>query len=258
MLRTFLFFGLVIIFSLSVHANVITSTSGLVGYWSADDQTANDSSGLGNHGLLRNGTSFEAGISGQAFRFDGVDDFVEVADNNSLDLVRFTVAAWVNVDQNKNFNGIVNKGFDGLENYELLGRSDGSSHFTVDFLETGRSFPTFGGLVPGEWVHIATSYDGAAMRGYINGIEVLNFARTGTPEVGVGPLHIGNEPGTSRHMDGLIDEVAVFNRALSGSEIESVFNDASLSSAVPEPTTGLLLFLGWFSFFFISKKRITP
>lgn len=254
MLRTFLFFSLVI-FSLSVHANVITNTNGLVGYWSADDQTANDSSGLGNHGLLRNGTSFEAGISGQAFRFDGVDDFVEVADDNSLDLVRFTVAAWVNVDVNKNFNGIVNKGFDGLENYELLGRSDGSSHFTVDFVETGRSFPTFGGLVPGEWIHIATSYDGTAMRGFINGIEVLNFARTGTPEVGVGPLHIGNEPGTSRHMDGLIDEVAVFNRALSGSEIESVFNDASLPSAVPEPTTSILLLFSLFGLL-IGKKHI--
>src|SRR2546428_4800912 len=66
---------------------------GLVGWWPGDGN-ANDIQGT-NHGLLQNGTTFLPGLVGQGFNFDGLDDFVRIADAPELRPVQFTLEAWV-------------------------------------------------------------------------------------------------------------------------------------------------------------------
>ena len=75
-------------------------------------------------------------------------------------------------------------------------------------------------LTAGAWAHIAMTYDGTRQRLYINGVEVLNRAQTGSVAVSAGALRIGgNASWAGEFFRGLIDEVRVYNRALSAAEI---------------------------------------
>ena len=74
-------------------------------------------------------------------------------------------------------------------------------------------------MIPtGTWTHIAGTYDGANLRLYVNGVLVKTQARTGTIFSSPNPLYIG---GKGSQFSGLIDEVRVYNRALSAAEINT-------------------------------------
>ena len=81
----------------------------LVGWWRLDEGTgtmAYDSSGMGNNGTLRGGPKWVAGVAGQALQFDGVDDFVEVPDDQSLRVYNeVTVMAWINAERHEGPGG---------------------------------------------------------------------------------------------------------------------------------------------------------
>jgi hypothetical protein len=78
-------------------------------------------------------------------------------------------------------------------------------------------------LLEGVFHHVAGSYDGSVMRLYLDGVEVGNTAITGTVDPGDGVLYgSGDEP-----MDGLLDEVDIFNRALDPSEVRAIFEAGS-------------------------------
>jgi hypothetical protein len=74
-----------------------TPPPGMVGWWDGDNN-ANDISGSGNNGSLQNGAAFAAGKVGQSFNLDGVDDFVSITNNGSLDMGtgNLTIDLWVN------------------------------------------------------------------------------------------------------------------------------------------------------------------
>jgi hypothetical protein len=75
-------------------------------------------------------------------------------------------------------------------------------------------------VAPGAWTHIATTYDGTTQRLFINGVEVSSRPQTGAIAVGTGNLRIGgNDVWAGEYFQGLIDEVRVYNRALTAAEI---------------------------------------
>ncbi|MDQ8198908.1 carbohydrate binding domain-containing protein [Pelagicoccus enzymogenes] len=86
-------------------------------------------------------------------------------------------------------------------------------------------------LVPGEWIHVAATYDGVNMRLYVNGELDAELSKLGTisqaPSV---PVAIGNQPQGDRSFDGLIDDVRIYTRALDELDIAAVM--ASSSSVV--------------------------
>jgi hypothetical protein len=72
------------------------------------------------------------------------------------------------------------------------------------------------------WTHIAVTYDGAMQRIYVNGVEAGSRAQTGPIAVGNGALRIGgNNAFTDEFFSGVIDEVRIFNRALTAAEIRA-------------------------------------
>jgi len=86
-------------------------SDGLVGYWSFNDGTAKDGSGLGNHGVIKGAPKSVNGKMGKCLDFNGKTDFVEVPDSASLQLAdALTVAAWVNIRTLVNHGGICWKG----------------------------------------------------------------------------------------------------------------------------------------------------
>ena len=74
------------------------------------------------------------------------------------------------------------------------------------------------------WTHLAATYDGATMRLYVNGVQVASRAQTGTIATSTNPLQIGGDSLYGQYFAGMIDEVRVYNRALSVTEIQTDMN----------------------------------
>ncbi|MDP3003943.1 MAG: LamG domain-containing protein, partial [Candidatus Azambacteria bacterium] len=189
-----------------------------------------DRSGSGNNGTTTNMStaSLAPGISGQALKFDGVDDRVDTTNFMSSGVTAFTLQAWVYKTATKDAR-IVYKNNAGNTGHPVFGLASGgtdqircrlriSDSSGTDFSASTISLNT--------WTFVACTYDGSNVRVYKNGAEVDFVAETGTLAATNDVVVIGqNETGTSvdRHWPGLIDEVRVYNRALSASEILELY-----------------------------------
>ena len=199
-----------------------TPLSGEVGRWNAEGN-ALDCVGS-NHGTLVNGAGFGAGQNGQAFALDGVDDYVEVPDAVALDFTTdLTLAAWVHPANpaNGDVQAVVSKPrFSEGTGYRLGLDPEGKPE--LGMIGNGESCVLAGptALPAGEWTHLAATLEFGLMSLYVNG-ELVNLDSCGiilenSPE----PLQIGREFAGlgGRDFGGAIDEVRVFNRALTEEE----------------------------------------
>jgi hypothetical protein len=211
---------------------------GLVAAYSFNEGTgtaATDASGNARNGTIR-GAQFAIGKFGNALQFDGVDDWVTIADvtNSPLDLTAgMTLSAWVNA---ADFNGwetiMVKERGAGAMSYALYAQDggvlDGGADAPSGVVRAGAADQAVRGTsaVPlNAWTHIATTYDGTTQRIYINGTLVASRAQTGAIAVGNGALRIGgNNSWAGEFFAGLIDEVRVYNRALTDTEISTDMN----------------------------------
>ena len=88
-------------------------------------------------------------------------------------------------------------------------------------------------LLPNTWVHLAGTYDGTTQRLYVNGTEVAKRAQSGPIEVSGGVLRIGGNSIWGEFFKGRIDEIRVYNRALSAAEITTDMNTSVATSSPP-------------------------
>ena len=220
----------------------------LVAYWRLDEgsgTTAHDSTGNGNDGTFNGDPQWVVGYLGGALEFDGSDDWLDCGNDPSLDLTTWTIAFWLNLNENKDFNGFVIKGLDAAENYEVLAYGDGHFHFPIAFADGSRTYGnTSAGLcVVGEWAHFAYTYDSAeGRRLYKNGSLVFEDTESGTPQASTTSLAIGNEQPMSRYVDGAMDDVRIYNHALTEVEILAAMEggDAYPYALGPNPSDGAL------------------
>ena len=89
------------------------------------------------------------------------------------------------------------------------------------------------GLAVNAWTHLAATYDGAAVRLYVNGVQAASVARTGTIASSTSPVEFGGDTFYGQVFDGLIDEVRIYNVALSAAQIVSDMN-TPVSPAAPD------------------------
>jgi hypothetical protein len=204
-----------------------TFQSDLVAYWKFDEgtgTTAADSSGNGNTGTLVNGPQWVSGISGKALYFDGVAANVAVLDSPSLNpSSAFTLSTWVNPATTfTDFRSILVKNY-AYYLYSSVGGycSDGSP--LGGFSDTANETVCQSAPLPiNIWTHLALTYDGSALTFYRNGIAVGAAIASGTLPSTTGALQIAASQ-FGEHFNGLIDEVRVYSRALSPTEIQAVY-----------------------------------
>ena len=206
-------------------AEILLKSKGLAGWWKAEGDPT-DSSGNNHDGTLLNGAGFAPGQVGQAFNFDGANDYVRVEDAPSLNLVQHTLSAWIYLKgMNGQYSGIIVK-----QNPNNTGRNYyfgltgvGYLHYSI---QAGASYGMLNSAsaVPlNTWTHVAATYDGNAMRVYINGQEDASLQVGAiTPSVTTAPLMIGwTNENDVRYFYGSIDEAKVYDRALGADEILS-------------------------------------
>jgi glucose/arabinose dehydrogenase/PKD repeat protein len=187
--------------------------------------TLADVTGKGHAGTLSGPTWSAAGHSGGALSFDGVNDSVRINDANDLDLTSaMTFEAWVRPTAlNGGVGGwrtVLFKERGGGMAYGLYANDDGGrSAVHVDIGGEQRTRGT-SQLPLNAWTHLAATYDGATLRLYVNGAQVSSKAQTGAVPASTGPLKIGGNAIWGEWFAGLIDDVRVYDRALTTTEIQ--------------------------------------
>ena len=210
----------------SVGANFVLGVGGLVAAWGFNEgagATVRDSSPHGNTGTLVNGPAWSSGRTGGALSFDGVDDRVRVNDSASLDLTTAaTFEAWVfPTAALAGWRTIVQKEVDA---YFFTASGGGPGNRPT-------SGGTFGGaccahvaassaLPANTWTHVAATYDGSQLRFYVNGALVASAAAAGSYAVNGSPLWMGGNAVYGEHLRGKLDDVRIYNRALTAAEIQ--------------------------------------
>src|SRR5206468_2316498 len=89
----------------------------------------------------------------------------------------------------------------------------------------------------GVWTHLAASYDGTTLRLYVNGAQVSQSAVSGSIAASSSPLRIGGNAIWGEYFTGLIDEVRVYNRALSAAELQNDMNTSVTPDTTPPAVT---------------------
>jgi uncharacterized repeat protein (TIGR01451 family) len=215
---------------------------GPVTWWRAEGNALDAADS--NHGTLVNGTTFAAGEVGQAFSLDGNNDYISIPDSPSLRPVNLTVEGWFNFGNPNSLGAMVGKPLgSGFFNSFALLHELGDIHALV--ADNSGFTPLVFSLnpTPGLWYHIAYTFDDVldTHRLYINGVQVASGAVTRTIGYDSHSVLIGadsdfnNPPGL--FFNGLIDELAIYNRALSPAEVQGIYNNGSLGRCVTPPST---------------------
>jgi hypothetical protein len=207
-------------------STAVSATSGLVaayGFEAGSGAIVADTSGNRNNGTIAHGTWTSSGVYGNALRLDGSGPGVVVDDSPSLHLNHaMTLEAWVKPSAVSDaWRDLVYKGDD---SYFLEATSP---HGGVP--AAGGRFPdrdrieTFGtaALSTGAWAYLAATYDGSELRLYVGGEEVSSVRQTGPIKSSGKPLEIGGDDVYGQYFDGLVDEVRVYDVALTADEIRS-------------------------------------
>ena len=184
-----------------------------------------DTSGNELHGVISGGAVWTDGHTGSAMFFDGVNDWVRIADDDRLDLPRMTIAAWVRPASVEAFDAVIAKATTNSPTYVLYS-SNGARRPSADFSISSNTREVEGPttIPTNTWTHIAASFDGARIRVYVNGILVRIGVRTGAIDSSTGLLGIGGHQVLGQYFAGVIDDVRIYNRALLDSEVHADMN----------------------------------
>lgn len=229
---------------------------GLISYWSFDapdvkGNTVIDLVGR-NDGTIVGAPKHVKGKIGEAFEFGGDPDVIDVEspDNGSLDFgddQDFSMMAWIKVDEPPALGGgqstIISKG-DGGGNARILWKIVSTQIQVTIANESGGGpkidFNSVGDVVDGKWHHVLFVADRSdATRIYIDGkLDAEGGPSEGTDVTTESPLFIGASvrigKTTRRYFEGLIDEVGIYNRVLTDSEILRNFNSSQGLAVSPE------------------------
>jgi len=207
--------------------------SGLAGYWKLDDgsgTSATDSSTNGNTGTLTNGPTWTTGQVGGALDFDGSNDYVTMGDQSVHEgMAAMSLAGWIKMDNLPAANYFVISKSSGIGQYRLAISSAGIPTFVVAtnnnaWYSAGTTANGATALTTSTWIHLLGTYDGQYVRLYVNGV----LAGTGSQAISGAIVSNTSEFRLSydtygNYFNGQIDEVRIYNRALSESEVSDLY-----------------------------------
>jgi hypothetical protein len=197
--------------------------AGLVAAYGFDEgagTTTADVSGNANTATISGAAWTTAGRFGGALSFDGVNDWVTVPDRSALDLtIGMTLEAWVNPSALSGWRAALMKEAPGGMSYALYAHDNVPRPAVTVSVGVDQSAAGTAALSLNTWSHLAATYDGTTLRLFVNGVQVGSNALTGNLTTSTGVLRIGGDAVWGEFYSGLIDEVKIYNRALSTSEI---------------------------------------
>jgi YD repeat-containing protein len=205
-------------------ARVSGGDPSLVAAYSFDDgagSTLIDRTGRGHTGTLSGATWTPSGHTAGALSFNGIDSLVTIADAADLRLGNaMTLEAWIRPTANTGWRTAILKERPGNLSYALYAAGPGvpSSYF-VNSGNSDQSVNSASVLPVNTWSHLAATYSGSTIRLYVNGSEVATAPAAGPIVSSASPLRLGGNLIWGEYFAGQLDDVRIYNRALSASEI---------------------------------------
>lgn len=225
----------------------VAAPGNLVSWWRGEGG-ADDAAGA-NHGTLLNGAALAQGTVGQGFHLDGSNQCVQIPCSPSLIASNYSVETWIKPAAQVS---------DSTRQDLIFGQSFGHCQLAVRTgtlglriaWQFGTSHYTFYGVVStseipiGQFTHLAGTWDGATLRLYINGVLSAQNTPGALPADSGCPFFLGgfynpapdNCQYVGQFFNGLVDELSVYNRALSGAEIQSIYSAGSAGKCHEPPT----------------------
>ena len=200
--------------------------SGLMAAYAFDEgagTTVSDASGNGNTGTIAGATWTTQGRNGGALTFNGTSNLVAIPSSASLTVTTgMTLEGWV-------YPTAAQSG------WRTIMQKEADAYFLNASTDAGPLFPGGGGTIGGTsrilrapaanpvnaWTHVAVTYSGTTLTLYVNGISVATQAATGTIQTSTTPLRIGGNVPYGEYFQGRIDDVRVYNRALTAAEVQT-------------------------------------
>ena len=222
-----------------------------IGWWKFDEcqgSVANDSSGIGNSGTITigaNGTqnslgtcsvgtsaAWTNGASGKinsSLNFDGTDDYVVLPDLNmttSNPNDNFTISTWIKTSSTANYTGMVSFS----SNVGLFACADGGFSVQSNGDNAG-TCPANSTINDGQWHHVVGIYkEGVEYLGYKDGKQVFQKSTSDTESDAASSAEIGHRVGSaSDYFNGQIDDVHIYNYALTSTQIKSLYNGGAVN-----------------------------
>jgi len=218
----------------------------LVGWWKFDEgmgETAVDWSGQGNHGALQGDPQWVIGQVGGALEFDGSGDFVDCGANTVFNIdTNISVMCWIKVRRfNRNWQAVVTQG----DNSWRLHRSSNTDN--IAWGTSGLDPTDITGSInvnDEEWHHVAGVYNGTQKILFVDGNIDASADATGSIDSSTYRVHIGeNAQQTRRHWNGLIDDVRIYNKALTMEEIQEAMRGEPDLAWDPSPANGSIVYI---------------
>jgi len=205
-------------------------TDNLVSYWKLDESSGNAADSVGSNTLTNTSVSYVTGKIGNAAQF-GSGKKLTSPNDTSLNTSNFTLSAWVYfTGTNSQQSRIAER--DDVSTERLWIATTGESNTTFDFYawnSTGTLFSANGGgtnLSQNAWHHVVATWDGSYIKRYVDGSAYgTDLSVSGSLKGATEPLTIGNDTyGINRYLAGNIDEVGIWSRALTSTEVTELYN----------------------------------
>jgi hypothetical protein len=217
------------------------ASNGLVAAYSFNEGTGtvvHDVSGNNNNGTIASATWTTTGRYGSALSFNGKSSLVTVPESPSLDLkTALTLEAWVKpTAAASGFQAIIFKEMPTDTAYYLYRSGFSAAPLGGVYIGAEQTATATSGLTLNSWSHMALTYNGTQEQIYVNGALVASRNQTGTVQTSSGVLHIGGDSLWGEYFLGSIDEIRIYNRALTAAEVQTDMNTAVPGSATPDAT----------------------
>ncbi|MFH0797479.1 MAG: LamG domain-containing protein [Candidatus Omnitrophota bacterium] len=231
--------GMVLVLGLlfqGIVSRLLADEKGLVGYWKFDEgegTTARDSSGKGNDGTIYGATWTRKGQSGSALFFDG-ESYVDCGKDKSLDITgEFTIEVWVKISESKEkFEActLVKKGFYRggwqtyiQENFLAVSSDGGASGVYYRKFLSGKFYPFYHIVITCEKAETESQ-----LKFYVDGVLGETLPVKSGLKSSESPLVIGAwASAEADYFKGILDEIRIYNRALSGEEVKAHYDALS-------------------------------
>ena len=209
-------------------------TNSLVGYWPFNGN-ANDESGNGNNGTVNGATltTDRQGNNNSAYNFDG-NSFIQIDNWNSITgNTHFTVSFWTNPNQNNNgwalaFGSSENGKAFCAGNWHWGGENFGAQIWKYDYISNALTTTNFN-----TWSNIIIVYQNNTINAYKNGVlvatQVVNYVATSLSQ---GVLNFGKQISFNEFYSGSLDDIGIWNSALTQQEITNLYNSANTNECL--------------------------
>ena len=216
---------------IDLSASLNASTDSIIGYYPFNNN-ANDESGNNNNGIVNGAILVDDrfGNPNSAYLFDGNDDYIELTDLNATTddtNDEFTISAWIKTTNTTDYRGIVNFS------------SNCGSYVCIDGGFSIQSNGDNAGTCPpntqindGNWHHVVVTYiEGQGYIGFKDGVQVFNVTSSSSEGDRNRNAYIGTR-NNNDFFDGSIDDIYIYDRSLSASEVQALYNLSGFSHQV--------------------------